>query len=156
MKSEFVVGHTHTMRYLVPETKTVPNLLPELVEFQRGHPVLATGFMVGLLEAPCMAALFPHLDEDESYVGTKVSIEHQNATPPHVLLTVEAVCVEISGSYVEFAVAALDEEGAVAASGRVGSRVIATRKFRRSVRDKAERVTAGFAREFAAPFPQVS
>jgi fluoroacetyl-CoA thioesterase len=56
----------------VPVHQTVPHLLPAVAEFRRGQPVFATGFMVGLMEAPCMAAVYPYLEPGEVTVGTQI------------------------------------------------------------------------------------
>jgi fluoroacetyl-CoA thioesterase len=53
---------THELRFVVPESKTVPALYPESEWFQEMPRVFATGFMVGLLEWACVDALGPYLD----------------------------------------------------------------------------------------------
>jgi fluoroacetyl-CoA thioesterase len=62
MKDTLKAGLTHTFRFRVPETKTVPHLYPESEMFREMPAVLATGFMVGLMEWACIEALRPHLD----------------------------------------------------------------------------------------------
>jgi fluoroacetyl-CoA thioesterase len=59
MRPGLEIGGLHVLRYTVPVHQTVPDLLPAFPEFRRGQPVFATGFMVGLMEAPCMAAVYP-------------------------------------------------------------------------------------------------
>src|SRR5215467_10575500 len=65
MRPGLMIGARHVVRYTVPAHQTVPDLLPALAEFRRGQPAFATGFMVGLMEAPCMAAVYPPLEAGE-------------------------------------------------------------------------------------------
>ncbi len=62
MKDSLTAGLTWQFRFSVPENRTVPYLLPESPEFQLMPRVLATGFMVGLIEWTCIQAVNPHLD----------------------------------------------------------------------------------------------
>ena len=43
-------GLQYRFRYTVPPEKTVPHLYPESESFRQMPQVLATGFMVGLME----------------------------------------------------------------------------------------------------------
>lgn len=54
MKDTLQPGLTHTFRFTIPETKTVPHLFPESDMFREMPAVLATGFMVGLMEWACI------------------------------------------------------------------------------------------------------
>ncbi|WP_224389065.1 hypothetical protein [Pseudonocardia sp. ICBG1293] len=46
--------------YVVPDDQLVPDLHPTLGAFRAGEHVFATGYLVGLLEAPCMGFLRHH------------------------------------------------------------------------------------------------
>lgn len=50
MKETLQAGLSYEFRYLVPESKTVPQLYPESQAFRQMPRVFATGFMVGLPE----------------------------------------------------------------------------------------------------------
>ena len=50
MRETLKPGLTFQFKYKVPKDKTVPYLLPESPEFQLMPEVLATGFMVGLID----------------------------------------------------------------------------------------------------------
>jgi len=54
MKNSLKSGLTFEFKFKVPENKTVPHLFPESPEFQVMPEVLATGYMVGLLEWACI------------------------------------------------------------------------------------------------------
>ncbi len=71
MKDSLKPGLTHRHIFTIPESKTVPNLYPESDMFREMPVVLATGFMVGLLEWACIELLRPHLDwPAEQSLGT--------------------------------------------------------------------------------------
>jgi fluoroacetyl-CoA thioesterase len=53
-------GLTGHLEYRVPAERTVPHLLPEAGEFQGMPRVLATGYLIGLVEWACMRALRGH------------------------------------------------------------------------------------------------
>ena len=102
-------GLEHVMRFTVPQGKTVPALYPECSEFQAMQRVLATGFLVGLLEWACIEALKPHLDwPREQTVGTHIDVSHSAATPPGLVVTVKVKLVTVEGRKLTFDVEAHD------------------------------------------------
>ena len=50
------------------------HLLPEAEEFTAMPQVLATGYLVGILEGTRMRALAGHLDDDEATLGVHVDV----------------------------------------------------------------------------------
>ena len=130
MRPGLMMGARHVVRYTVPAHQTVPDLLPALAEFRRGQPVFATGFMVGLMEAPCMAAVYPYLEPGEVTVGTAITMTHLAASPPGTPLAAEARAVAVEGRSVRFAVVVADAAGEIAAAGEHGLRVVDAARFR--------------------------
>ena len=130
MRPGLAIGARHVVRYTVPVHQTVPGLLPALAEFRRGQPVFATGFMVGLMEAPCMAAVYPHLEPGEVTVGTLINMTHLAASPPGTLLAAEARAVAVEDRSVRFMVVVADAAGEIAAAGEHGLRVVDGARFR--------------------------
>lgn len=130
MRPGLVAGEPHVVCYTVPAQQTVPGLLPALAEFRRGQPVFATGFMVGLMEAPCMAAVYPYLEPDEATVGTVINMDHFVASPPGTALVAEAHAIAIDKRSVRFAVVVKDAAGDVVAAGEHTLRVIEVARFR--------------------------
>lgn len=57
MKPTLRPGLTGRLEYVVPAERTVPYLLPEAEEFTVLPEVLATGYLVGIVEWTCMLAL---------------------------------------------------------------------------------------------------
>ncbi len=109
MKNTLQPGLTHQFKYTVPPTKTVPHLYPESESFQQMPQVLATGFMVGLMEWACIEAIRPHLDwPREQSLGTLVNFPHLAATPPGLTITVEVTLDRIDGKRLFFSVSAHD------------------------------------------------
>ena len=110
MKNTLQPGLTHTFRFTVPPNKTVPHLYPESEMFRQMPEILATGFMVGLLEWACVDALRPYLDwPAEQTLGTHVSFSHLAATPPGHVVTVECEVTEVEGRRIRFRAHARDE-----------------------------------------------
>lgn len=109
MKDSLAPGLTWQCRFKVPENKTVPYLLPESKEFQVMPRVLATGFMVGLIEWTCIQAVNPHLDwPREQTVGIFVNLTHSAPTPPGLSVTVNVRLEEVQGRRLIFSVSAED------------------------------------------------
>lgn len=109
MKDSLQPGLTLEFKFTVPENKTVPYLFPESPEFQEMPQVLATGYMVGLLEWACLRAIIPHLDwPNEQTVGTLVNFTHSAATPPGLTVTVRGKLEKVEGRKLSFSVVADD------------------------------------------------
>jgi fluoroacetyl-CoA thioesterase len=139
MKDTLRPGLTHEFRFRVPETKTVPHLYPEAPEFQVMPRVLATGFMVGLLEWACIQAINPHLDwPKEQSVGTDVKFSHIAATPPGLLVTVRVKLENVEGRKLTFSITADDGIDKIS-EGTHERFVIDAAKFNSKLAAKAER-----------------
>jgi fluoroacetyl-CoA thioesterase len=139
MKDTLQPGLTHTFRFKIPETKTVPHLYPESDMFREMPAVLATGFMVGLMEWACIEALRPYLDwSAEQTLGTHVSFSHEAATPPGLTVTISVRLEKIEGRKLEFHVEAHDGIDRISV-GRHERFVIDAARFRNKVSEKAAR-----------------
>ncbi len=109
MKETLTPGIHHEFKYLVPESKIVPALYPEAAELQVMPKVLATGFLVGLMEWTCIQAINPYIDwPKEQTVGTDIKINHTAATPPGLEVTVFVKLVEVDRRRLVFDVSASD------------------------------------------------
>jgi len=109
MKESLRAGLTYRHQFTIPETKTVAHLYPESDMFRDMPAVLATGFMVGLLEWACIELLRPHLDwPAEQSLGTHVSFSHIAATPPGLTVTVDVKLESVQGRKLVFAALAHD------------------------------------------------
>ena len=67
MKDSLAVGLSSRDTVVVTQDMSPPHLPAK---------VLSTPSMVGLIEAACLAAAQPHLDEGQTTVGTHVNVSH--------------------------------------------------------------------------------
>lgn len=103
MSPELAPGIRTRFRYTVPTDKTVPHLYPEWKEFREMPEVLATGFLVGLMEGVCQLAIKPFLDwPREQSLGTWVEFSHLAPTLPGMTITVDAEVTAVEGRRVRF------------------------------------------------------
>ncbi len=136
MRDALKPGLEHEMRYTVPAGKTVPNLYPESPSFQDMPQVLATGFMVGLLEWCCLELVKPYLDwPREQTVGTHVDFSHLAATPPGMTVTVKARLEAVEGRKLSFSVSAHDGADLIT-TGRHERFIIDAAKFNARLQEK--------------------
>jgi fluoroacetyl-CoA thioesterase len=80
----------------------------------RGVQVLATPFLIGLLEDAAGAVLKPHLASGAATVGTMVDMRHLAATPVGMKVRARATLLETDGRRFVFAVEAWDAKEKVA------------------------------------------
>jgi fluoroacetyl-CoA thioesterase len=109
MRDSLQPGLTFEFQYEVPESRTVPFLLPESSEFRAMPKVLATGYLVGLIEWTCIQAINPHLNwPKEQTVGTDVKFSHVAATPPGLTVTIKTRLEKVEGRRLVFSIIAYD------------------------------------------------
>ncbi|WP_374193315.1 thioesterase family protein [Mycolicibacterium sp. S2-37] len=140
MRTTLRAGLTSTLDYVVPQSRTVPSLLPESPPFSRMPRVLATGYLVGLVEWTCMELLQPHLDGDERTLGTHIELSHESPTIPGAHLRLGAELTEIEGRTLTFNVFAHDEYAQVC-RGRHQRAVIDLARFVSKLRARHEDAT---------------
>lgn len=75
--------------------------------------VLATPIMTALMEKASCNCIAEFLENDETTVGTELSIKHLSATPLGMRVTAEAVLTEINGREFTFSINAMDEAGMI-------------------------------------------
>ena len=80
----------------------------------RGVQVLATPFVIGLLEDAAGVVLKPHLPPGAATVGTMVEMRHLAATPVGMKVRAQATLLETDGRRYLFAVEAWDEKEKIA------------------------------------------
>jgi fluoroacetyl-CoA thioesterase len=80
----------------------------------RGVQVLATPFVIGLLEDAAGAVLRPHLPPGAATVGTMVEMRHLAATPVGMRVRATATLLETDGRRYLFSVEAWDEKEKIA------------------------------------------
>lgn len=140
MDYSLVPGIRYEHRFLVPNSKTVPELYPEAEEFVAMPEVFATGFMVGFLEWACIKAINPHLNwPEEMTVGTHIDVSHEAATPPGLEVTATVELIEVDGRKLVFEVEAHDGVDRIA-KGRHERFIINKAKFDAALDQKKSNV----------------
>lgn len=110
MSPDLQPGYQFEWHYTVPARATVPQLYHDYLPCAPMPDVLATGFMVGIMELACIESMMPFVDwPREQSLGTLVQFAHIAPTPPGMRLTIKVELVEIDGRRVRFAVQAWDE-----------------------------------------------
>ncbi|HMK13982.1 MAG TPA: thioesterase family protein [Burkholderiales bacterium] len=141
MKTNLQPGLTYEFKFKIPITKTVPHLYPESQLFREMPQVLATGFMVGLVEWACIEAIRPCLDwPREQTLGTRINLSHTAPTPPGLTVTVKVRLEKIEGRRLEFAVNAHDGVDTIS-TGTHERFIIDSVKFVTKVAEKTARFT---------------
>ena len=136
MKASLQPGLTFQFKFTVPESKTVPYLYPESELFQDMPAVLATGYLVGLMEWACIEALRPHLDwPREQSLGTHVNFSHVAATPPGLTITVNVRLDKIEGRKLSFTLSAHDGVDLIS-EGTHERHVIDAQRFNAKIAEK--------------------
>ena len=138
MKNTLKAGERFEFAYTVPREKTVPFLYREAPEFQKMPEVLATGFMVGLMEWTCVKLLDSFLDEGEGSLGTHVNFSHLAATPPGHTVTVTAICTDVDDNRISFHVSAHDGDDLIG-EGDHQRHVVSWDRFEAGVAKKVQR-----------------
>lgn len=136
MSPDLKSGVTFEWSYVVPSRATVPNLFHD-VPFCKDMPdVLATGYMVGLLELACTQGIMPYVDwATERSVGTMVSFNHLAATPAGMTLTIRGQVTEVDGRRIRFRVEAWDGLDKIT-EGTHERFIISPEKFNAKLADK--------------------
>lgn len=137
MKTTLQPGLTFQFQFKMPPGKTVPHLYPESALFQQMPDVLATGYLVGLLEWACIEAIRPHLDwPREQSLGTHVNFSHLAATPPGFTITIDVRLDHVEGRKLMFSLSAHDGVDKIS-EGTHERFVIDAGKFNAKIADKA-------------------
>ncbi len=103
--------------------------------------VFATPAMSALMEKAAVEAVRPFLEDDETTVGTEISISHSSASPLGMNITADAKVTEISGREITFLVSASDECGAIG-QGRHKRFVVYGNRFMEKAMNKSG-ITSG-------------
>lgn len=146
MKDTLKPGLTYQFKFKVSPAKTIPHLYPESEAFRQMPEVLATGFMVGLLEWACIEALNPHLDwPREQSVGAHINVSHLAATPAGLTVAVDVRLDKIDGRRLYFTVSAHDGVDMIT-EGTHERFVIDAERFCAKVAEKSRAAQTGDAR----------
>lgn len=108
MKASLVPGVIATHSYAVSRENTVPHLAMDRSTFDDIPEVLATAYMVVMMEGAATKALRPHLETNEGSVGISINVSHLAPTLPGQKVTVTAEVTVVESRKVTFKVVAHD------------------------------------------------
>ena len=110
MSPDLKPGLAFEWTYVVPPRATVPQLYHDTAFCLDMPDVLATGYMVGMMELACVNAMMPYMDwPREQSVGTMVHFVHFAPTPPGMTLRIKGELTEVEGRRVRFHLEAWDD-----------------------------------------------
>jgi fluoroacetyl-CoA thioesterase len=110
MRPTFQPGIQFEWHYTIPERATVPALYHDTPFCLDMPDVLATGYLVGMMELACVHGMMPYVDwPNEQSLGTMVSFQHLAPTPPGMTLRIKGEVIEVDGRRVRFKVEAWDD-----------------------------------------------
>lgn len=102
-------GIEHRFTRKVSEAMTVPELFPVAEELDEMPAVLASGYLVGLIEWACIDLLMPFLDwPEEQTVGTGMEFSHEAPTPPGFEVAIDARLTDVDDRLLTFDVECAD------------------------------------------------
>ena len=129
-------GTSFEFSYIVPEERTVPHLFPEIEEGAVMPRVLATGYMVGLMEFACIKFINPHIDwPRQQTVGIHINVSHTAATPPGMTVTIKGRLEKVEGRKLSFSLEAFDDQDRIS-KGVHDRFIIDAAKFNAAVEKK--------------------
>ena len=136
MKDTLKIGDTHTLRYVVPKRMTVPELLPDHADFMSIPAVLATAYMIALMELASTELPAQHIDDGEGSLVTHVDVSHVAATLVGQEVTIVTTVSAIEGRKITFNVTASDGVDTIG-EGRHMRMVVPWSRFKQAVNRKA-------------------
>jgi fluoroacetyl-CoA thioesterase len=142
MSPDLKPGVSFEWKYTVPERATVPQLYHDTGFCLDMPDVLATGYMVGMMELACVNGIMPFVDwPREQSVGVYVNFSHLAATPPGMTLHIRGEVVEVDGRRVKFRVEAWDGVDKIT-EGVHERMIIDPAKFNARMADKKAKLAA--------------
>ena len=109
MKSTLAPGISYRLQTRVNNHQLVPALFPDSPPIAAMPPVLATAWLVALMEHACILALEPHLDAGEASVGISIDLKHFAATPKATGIAIDVECIEVQKRRSVWSIVARDE-----------------------------------------------
>lgn len=108
MKPSLVPGMRGQSSFTVTAANTVPQLAIDQAAFTDIPAVLATAYMIAMIEGASAQLLAPHLDTGEGSLGIRVDVTHSAATMIGQVVTVNAEVLAVDGRKITIKVVAHD------------------------------------------------
>lgn len=142
MSPDLQAGVAFEWRYTIPERVTVPNLYHDTAFCREMPDVLATGYMVGLMELACVNGIMRYMDwPREQSLGTMVNFRHLAPTPHGMTLHIKGEVIAVDGRRITFRVEAWDGLDKIA-EGTHERMVILPERFNARLAEKKARLPA--------------
>lgn len=142
MSPDLQAGVAFEWRYTIPERVTVPNLYHDTAFCREMPDVLATGYMVGLMELACVNGIMRYMDwPREQSLGTMVNFRHLAPTPHGMTLHIKGEVIAVDGRRITFRVDAWDGLDKIA-EGTHERMVILPERFNARLAEKKARLPA--------------
>ena len=109
VKPTLAPGICYRLQTQVSSHQLVPALFPDSPPIAAMPSVLATAWLVALMEHACILALEPHLDAGEASVGISVDLKHFAPTPEAIRIAIEVECIEVQKRRSVWSIVARDE-----------------------------------------------
>jgi len=129
MKETLLPGATGEVRHRVVTENLVSHVNP------KGPAVLATPWVLSLMEHAAYNAIQPHLDDGEQSVGVGFEFQHIAPTPAGAQVVATAEVTSIEGMMVTLTIEARDEHEVIAQGTHVRG-VIEMTRFRKRLERK--------------------
>src|ERR1700738_1361379 len=109
VKSTLAPGISYCLQTKVNSRQLVPALFPDSPPIAAMPPVLATAWLVALMEHACILPLEPHLDAGEASVGVSIDLKHFAPTPEATGIAIDVECIEVQKRRSVWSIVARDE-----------------------------------------------
>ena len=139
MKPTLVPGLSASHAYNVTVANTVPHLAMDRSTFDDIPEVLATAYLVVMLEGAAAKALRPHLGANEGSLGVSISVTHLAATLPGQTVTATAEIIAVEGRKITFKVTAHDGLDKIGEGTHIRA-IVPWDRFKAGVAAKAKKV----------------
>jgi fluoroacetyl-CoA thioesterase len=109
VKSTLAPGISYRLQTRVNRHQLVPALFPDSAPIAAMPRVLATAWLVALMEHACILALEPHLDAGEASVGISIDLKHFAPSPEATGIAIDVECIEAQKRRSVWSILARDE-----------------------------------------------
>jgi fluoroacetyl-CoA thioesterase len=109
VKSTLAPGISYRLQTRVNRHQLVPALFPDSPPIAAMPRVLATAWLVALMEHACILALEPHLDAGEASVGISIDLKHFAPSPEATGIAIDVECIEAQKRRSVWSILARDE-----------------------------------------------
>ncbi|MDO4800313.1 MAG: thioesterase family protein [Bacillota bacterium] len=131
---ELALGNRYELRFVVEYRHSAASI------GSGGLELLATPYMIAMMEGASFYCVEDRLPADKTTVGTLVDIKHLAATPIGAEVVATSELVEIDGRRLRFRVEARDAEDLIG-EGYHERFIVETERFLNKLGDKDQRIT---------------